>query len=48
MAKTGNPQFAYKIMKMIIILGVPYKYKRVFTLPVNPDLTFDDLPKEYR
>jgi len=48
MAKVGNPKFAYKIMKMIIILGKPNKFSRLFNMPTKNELTMEDLPKEYR
>jgi hypothetical protein len=47
MAKIVNPKFAYKIMKMIIVLGIPYKYKPNFTMFARNELTIEDLPKEY-
>jgi hypothetical protein len=48
MSKIQNPKFAYKIMKMIIILGEPNKYKRIFDMPTKTELTIEDLPEEYR
>ena len=48
MAKVGNPKFAYKIMKMIIVLGERNKFNRIFNMPTKNELTMEDLPKEYR
>lgn len=48
MAKIGNPKFAYKIMKMLIVLGKSFKYKPNFMVPARNELTIEDLPKEYR
>jgi hypothetical protein len=49
MAKVGNPEFAHKIMKTIVVFGsVPGKYKLSSTVSAKNYLTLEDLPTEYR
>ena len=49
MAKFGNPKFAHKIMKTIIVFGeVEGKYKISSTITAKNYLTIEDLPIEYR
>ena len=49
MATIGNPKFAYKIMKTIIVFGeVEGKYKVSPTVTAKNYLTIEDLPHEYR
>jgi hypothetical protein len=48
MAKNSNPQFAYKIMKMIIILGESNRFTPIITSTARKYLTVEDLPEEYR
>ena len=49
MATIGNPEFAYKIMKTIIVFGeVEDKYRTSFYVSAKKYLTIEDLPVEYR
>jgi hypothetical protein len=48
MAKNSNSKFAYKIMKMIIILGESNRFNPIITSTARKYLTVEDLPEEYR
>lgn len=49
MATFGNPKFAYKVMKTIIVFGgVEGKYRISFSVKAKKYLTIEDLPAEYR
>jgi hypothetical protein len=48
MAKNSNPKFAYKIMKMIIVLGESNRFTPIITSTARKYLTVKDLPEEYR
>ena len=47
LAKIGNPAFAHKIMKTIIIFSQPHKYT-LSGASAKKYLTLEDLPSEYR
>lgn len=47
-AKTNNPEFAYKIMKTIVVFGDINKYKVSSIISPKRYLTIEDLPPSYR
>jgi hypothetical protein len=48
LAQARNPEFAYKIMKTVIVLGDLNRYKVSSTISPKRVLTVEDLPPSYR